>query len=109
MAINLENLSPKELAELIAKAEQQQKKLHRDRIADVRKKLVAMAKAEGYTIEELFGGGRAPAARTRGGGKVAPKYRNPADAAQTWTGRGKRPRWFNEALAQGRKESDLLI
>ncbi len=109
MDINLENLSAQELAELIAKAEQQQKKLHRDRIAEVRRKITAMAKAEGYTIEELFGGSRAPATRRRSGGKVAPKYRNPADPSQTWTGRGKRPRWFSEALAQGRKESDLLI
>lgn len=109
MAINLENLSAQELADLIAKAEQQQKKLHRDRIADVRKKLAAMAKAEGYTIEELFGGARAPAVGRRAGGKVAPKYRNPADPGQTWTGRGKRPRWFSEALAKGKKESDLLI
>jgi DNA-binding protein H-NS len=109
MSINLENLSPQELAELIARAEQQQKKLRRDRIAEVRKKITAMAKAEGYTIEELFGGARASAARGGRDGKVAPKYRNPADPGQTWSGRGKRPRWFTEALARGMKESDLLI
>jgi DNA-binding protein H-NS len=107
MAIDLEKLSPEELNQLIIKAEQQKNKLHRERISDVRKKLTDMAKSEGYTIEELFGsGGRAP---RKSGGKVPPKYRNPADPAQTWTGRGKRPRWFNDALAQGKKESDLLI
>ncbi len=41
--------------------------------------------------------------------KVKPKYRNPADASQTWTGRGKRPRWYSAALASGKKEKDLLI
>ena len=40
---------------------------------------------------------------------VFPKYRNPAEPAQTWSGRGKRPRWFNAALAAGKKEKDLLI
>lgn len=107
MAIDLDKLSPEELNQLIIKAEQRKNKLHRERIADVRKKLTDMAKAEGYTIEELFGtSGRAP---RKSGGKVPPKYRNPADPSQTWTGRGKRPRWFNEALAKGKKESDLLI
>ena len=56
------------------------------------------------TVEELFGGrGR----KTRRAAK--PKFRNPADHAQTWSGRGKRPRWFNAALSAGKKEKDLLI
>ena len=42
------------------------------------------------------------------GTSVAAKYRNPDDAEQTWSGRGKRPRWFNDALKAGKKESDLL-
>src|SRR6185437_8267701 len=41
-------------------------------------------------------------------GKVAPKYRNPA-GSETWSGRGKRPRWFLAALKAGKKEKDLLI
>ena len=51
----------------------------------------------------MFGGSRKPRA------KVKPKYRNPANKSETWTGRGKRPRWFNAALAAGKKEKDLLI
>jgi len=26
-----------------------------------------------------------------------------------WSGRGKRPRWFNDALKAGKKEKDLAI
>lgn len=107
MSINIESLSQEELNELIARAEQQKKKIHRDRINDVRRKITDMAKAEGYSIEELFGGRGGGGRRTAG--KVAPKYRNPANPEQTWTGRGKRPRWFSDALAQGRKETDLAI
>jgi DNA-binding protein H-NS len=40
---------------------------------------------------------------------VAPKFRNPANAQQTWSGRGKRPRWFHDALAAGKKDVDMLI
>ncbi|MCB1766993.1 MAG: H-NS histone family protein, partial [Candidatus Competibacteraceae bacterium] len=29
--------------------------------------------------------------------KGRPKYRNPADPDQTWTGRGKMPNWLKDA------------
>lgn len=34
-------------------------------------------------------------------GKMPAKYRNPLDANQTWTGKGKHPKWFDENLASG--------
>jgi DNA-binding protein H-NS len=47
----------------------------------------------------------------RGGprGAVAPKYRNPNNPAETWAGRGLRPRWMAAALKSGRKIDDFLI
>ena len=38
-----------------------------------------------------------------GGGKVAPKYRNPT-TGETWTGRGKAPKWID-----GRDRSTYVI
>ncbi|MEW6165635.1 MAG: H-NS histone family protein [Pseudomonadota bacterium] len=51
---------------------------------------------------------RAPkkAAGTRG--KVAPKYRNPANAEQTWTGRGKAPLWVQELKNAGTLDAALI-
>jgi len=43
--------------------------------------------------QDVFPSGRAPRAASTTGAKVAPKYRNPA-TGQTWTGRGKPPRWI---------------
>lgn len=40
---------------------------------------------------------------------VLPKYRNPKNASQTWSGRGKQPRWLKEQLRSGKKLTDLLI
>lgn len=51
---------------------------------------------------------RANAPRSRSGGKVAPKYRDPATGS-TWTGRGLQPKWLKAALASGRKLSDFII
>jgi DNA-binding protein H-NS len=42
-------------------------------------------------------------------GKVAPKYKNPANGLETWTGRGRQPRWVADALAGGKSLDDLLI
>ena len=41
--------------------------------------------------------------------QVFPKYRNPADPAQTWAGRGKQPRWVTEQLRSGKKLDDFRI
>ena len=105
MAIDIKKLNQGQLNELIARAESRKHELSKERLAKTRDKLIALAKAEGFTIEELFGG--RGVRKTRRPAKA--KYRNPADHAQTWSGRGKRPRWFNAALAAGRKEKDLLI
>ena len=41
--------------------------------------------------------------------EVAPKYRNPGNPAETWSGRGRKPRWVEEQVGAGRSLSDLLI
>jgi DNA-binding protein H-NS len=46
---------------------------------------------------------------TRKYAKVPPKYRNPKDPSETWTGRGKRPRWLAQALLAGDKIEDFVI
>jgi DNA-binding protein H-NS len=41
--------------------------------------------------------------------RVLPKYRNPSDPEETWSGRGKRPRWLVSALMAGAKIEDFEI
>jgi DNA-binding protein H-NS len=41
--------------------------------------------------------------------QVFPKYRNPADPAETWTGRGKQPRWLTTQLRTGKKLDEFRI
>jgi DNA-binding protein H-NS len=70
----------------------------------------------GKKLEEfaIAGGmGRSkPAMRRVGslkGSSVAPKYRNPENATETWAGRGLKPRWLAAALKSGKKQDDFLI
>ena len=40
---------------------------------------------------------------------VRPKYKNPKQPSETWSGRGKRPRWLSALLKSGKKLDDFLI
>lgn len=40
---------------------------------------------------------------------VLPKYKNPKNPSETWSGRGKQPRWLKAQLRAGKKLDDLLI
>ncbi len=121
MSIDLNTLSARELDSLITKAKKRKTVLKKRKpITTVRARLKAAAAAEGYTIAELFGGAAAAAGDARAtkapraprktsGIKVPPKYRNPANPEQTWTGRGKQPRWMAEEVSKGKKPEDFLI
>lgn len=118
MAIDLNSMSAKELEALIGQAKKRRTLLSKRKpVATVRRRLEQLARAEGYSIAELFGtrtGAERPAKTTRrvskaAGTKVAPKYRNPDNPAETWTGRGKQPRWLAAYTSQGRALDEFLI
>lgn len=123
MSLNIETLNPQELAALIKRANSRRKVLAKRKPAAQTKAAVAkVLKASGWSFEELYGktGGSAAAAapkkaskaskaKGRSTGKVAPKYRNPANEKETWTGRGRQPRWVAAEIANGRKLEDFLI
>jgi DNA-binding protein H-NS len=87
----LEKMSLKELIALDAKVKAAIDEKRVSERHDLKAKLEDLARASGFNASELFGGKRGK------GGKVAPKYRNPKDPSQTWTGRGRRPLWIVEA------------
>ena len=130
MSVNISNLSTKELADLIAEANRRKKVLAKRKPASQVKAAVAkFLKSTGWTFDELYGkpGAAKPAAaatasatsatapkarkstKGRSLGKVAPKYSNPANAKETWTGRGKQPRWLAAETTKGRKLEEFLI
>ena len=41
--------------------------------------------------------------------QVLPKFRNPAHPTETWSGRGKQPRWLTAQLRTGKKLDDFRI
>jgi DNA-binding protein H-NS len=109
MAINIDSLSPAELEALIKSAAAQMESARKNHVKEVRAKIDSILAGAGLTIGEVYptrGGKSAKGPKTA----VAPKYRNPDNASQTWSGRGKRPLWFNAALKKkGVTAESLLI
>lgn len=60
----------------------------------------------GIDISDLFGG---KAGKKKSTNKAPPKYRNPANGSETWSGRGRKPTWLVAQLDQGREIDDFLI
>jgi len=109
MTINLETLSPAELKALIANAQSQMQAALVNHVRDVREKIERLLKNSGLTLADVYptrGGKGAKGSKS----VVAPKYCNPENATQTWSGRGKRPSWFVQALKKrGTTAESLLI
>jgi len=73
--------------------EQQISEARRRELSDAVAQVRGLVAEYGLTAQDVFPSGRAATRSSTSGTKVAPKYRNPA-TGQTWTGRGKAPKWI---------------
>lgn len=82
---------------------------------ETRKRREALAAAEqvardhGFNLNDLTGKATRGRRATTATGSTDAKYANPEDASQTWSGRGRRPRWVTEQLDAGRSLDDFRI
>lgn len=77
-------------------------------VESLKAKVVALTDALGITVAELFGIKTGSEPRKR---KAAPrlKYRDPDNAENTWSGKGKQPKWLQEKRDQGATKDQFLI
>jgi DNA-binding protein H-NS len=117
-----------ELVQQISDLQKQAERQRKEEYSTVVKSIKRQIAEFGITADELgFSAAKAPSKRGRKPGskaskparkarakranagiKVAPKYRDSA-SNNTWTGRGKMPRWLVEATASGRTLESFLI
>lgn len=105
MSIKLDGLSIQALETLIENARQtiQARLAQQEKLASARAEIERIAREAGVAVSDLLGqpvksaGTKLASVRK----PVAAKYRNPADPTQTWSGRGKRPRWLADAIEGG--------
>jgi DNA-binding protein H-NS len=104
--------------EMLEKKEQALKAKSHDKVLS---KIVEMAKDAGLSASDITKAmsvgkpakagkaARGPKKGALAGKKVAPKYRNPANPEQTWTGRGVSPTWVQALKAAGTLDSALIV
>ncbi len=118
MTINLDELSIDELEKLIKQAESALEKKRKAELKNAQAVLEKMAKELGVDPSELLKGAndkKAPRKKRAGKKKAgvrkpaAVKYRDPNNSSNTWTGRGKRPLWLQDALSKGAKLEDFSV
>ncbi|MCV2445965.1 MULTISPECIES: H-NS family nucleoid-associated regulatory protein [Paracoccus] len=102
MTVDLDAMSLKELRELRNKLDRAISTFEDRRKREALAAVESAAREFGFNLAELTA---ARPARS----KVAAKYANPQDPSATWTGRGRKPRWVQEALDSGKKLEDLEI
>jgi DNA-binding protein H-NS len=72
--------------------------------SEARAALEAQAKELGFTLSELLGAG---GSKTRS--PTVARYRHPENASITWSGRGRKPHWFSDAIAKGVSPESLAV
>ena len=95
-----------QMIEHIAKLKAEAEALRREEVAAVVVKIKEDIKAYGLTPQDLFG--KSVGAAVKGKSKRPSVVKYADGAGNTWAGRGKRPKWLNDALTAGKKVEDFL-
>ena len=100
--VNLQKLSIDKLSKL----RDQVDTIINERVAEERR---AVQHKLGNLDRLVSSGARVTGARRGFRGAVLPKYRNPENPAETWAGRGLKPRWLAAALEAGKTLEDFSV
>jgi DNA-binding protein H-NS len=102
--MDLSKYSAADLRDLQEQVKRELKKRETQDLQKAKEEIFAIAQRVGLPLKDLI------ATNPRGkGGTVAARYRNPADASQQWTGRGRQPKWVKDWLDGGKSIDDLRI
>lgn len=104
--MDLSKLSLVQLQELQQRIPSEIKRREAEEKANVLNELRAFAKSRGFAIEDLLGKETKVKAA---GSKMKVKYRHPDNAELEWTGRGRKPKWVETWLAEGKALEGLLV
>ena len=116
-AVDLDGMTVQQLTALIAAAEAKRRERREGAVAALRAEMERKAAELGIPTSELFPpaaqraatepGRRARKPRSDAGAKRAAKYRGPG--GETWSGRGRTPRWLTALEAEGRSRTEFAV
>ena len=96
-AVDLDAMSFDELRSLISDAEVAMARQLQERRREVVAQMRELAASVGVQFEIIADA----SPKRRRSAASAPRYRNPENPEQTWSGRGKRPQWFVASVNAG--------
>lgn len=105
---DISNLSVEELKKLQVEAEALIASKKDQAIEDAYNQISAIAENVGLSIDQILEFGATKRKKTTRK-SVEPRYRSKANPEDTWTGRGKQPRWLVAELEKGAKLESFLI
>ena len=100
--MDLSKLNLAELKDLQAQVGVEMKNREKSDMEKARADINAIAQSLGLSLKDLLGTSESKGKVRKPTGKAAVQYRNPQDATQEWTGRGRQPGWVKELLASGK-------
>ena len=106
--IDLSGYNLSELKGLQHDIEKELKSRQHQDLQKAREQILAIAQEAGVSVEKLLAAGSKKTKDSKGQ-KVQARYQNPSDNSQTWTGRGRQPKWISEGLASGKSMDDFRI
>lgn len=106
--MDLSNYNISELKGLQHDIEKEIKGRQQQEVRKAREQILAIAQDVGISLEDLVAG-VAKKPKNEKVGTVRPQYRNPTDSSQTWSGRGRQPRWIVDGLANGKTLDSFRI
>ena len=106
---NIEKMSLKELLELENRVKKAIAAVRDRERVELKRKMAELAENHGFSVTELFGGGRGARGAGKGKSLGVARYANPEDRSDTWTGRGRKPNWLLDRLKKGAKLDDFAI
>lgn len=102
--LDLSNKTPEEIQKIINEAQatlvEKQKSQRKEVIAQIK------ALADSIGVSVVIKEDNKPVSKLS---QVAPKYRNPNNHLQTWSGRGLKPKWISALEAEGYTLDNLSV
>ena len=100
--VDLSKLDRDELLQLQKDVEAALRNYEKRKRDEALSEMQKVAEKHGLALKDVMPGGTKRSVRV-------PKYRHPENPSLTWSGRGRQPDWFKEAMEAGHSRDDLLI
>lgn len=114
MAIELKSMTKKQLEKHLKDVKKALADLRQKERREAKKAAEKAAAQFGFSLSELTGdagsSNKALKPKPKGPRKASPpKYANPQNKAQTWTGKGRQPNWYRSAIDSGTSPEMMAV